>query len=71
MPPAEDPVLWAIVLAAGASRALLSGSGSTVFGVFEGDERRDRALEQLTGEFENWVLLASRTLDDGLRIRER
>jgi 4-diphosphocytidyl-2-C-methyl-D-erythritol kinase len=57
------------MLAAGASRSLLSGSGSTVFGVFEDAGRRDRALERLSGEFENWVLQPSRTLDEGLRIR--
>ena len=58
------------MLAAGASRAMLSGSGSTVFGVFEDAGRRDRAVGRLSGEFENWVLQPSRTVDEGVRIRE-
>jgi len=58
------------MLEAGASRAMLSGSGSTMFGLFEDAGQRDRALGQLIGGFENWVLQPSRTLDEGLRIRE-
>ena len=57
------------LLAEGASTALMSGSGSTVFGVFERREARDAAVATLGEEFEGWSLVASRTLDEGVRIR--
>lgn len=56
------------LLAAGASTALLSGSGSTVFGVFDAVASRDAALATLGGDFEGWSLVSSRTLDKGVRI---
>ena len=57
------------MLAAGATRALLSGSGSTVFGLFEEVENRDRAIGRLGATYGNWEILPSRTLDVGVRIR--
>jgi 4-diphosphocytidyl-2-C-methyl-D-erythritol kinase len=39
--------LRAALLGAGALAAAMSGSGAAVYGVFEDDERRDRAIEQL------------------------
>ena len=49
------------LLHAGASGALMSGSGSTVFGLFETKEKRDRALKKIKTEpkwqvfaVENW-----------------
>jgi len=56
------------LLAAGASTALMSGSGSTVFGVFEDVASRDAALESLGVDFADWSLVPSRTLDKGVRI---
>lgn len=57
------------LLASGASTALMSGSGSTVFGVFEDVASRDAALATLGDGFEAWSLVPSRTLDEGVRIR--
>ncbi len=57
------------LLVAGASMALMSGSGSTVFGVFDDVVARDAALSTLGGEFAGWRLIASRTVDEGVRIR--
>jgi len=57
------------LLAAGASMALMSGSGSTVFGVFDDVVVRDTAHATLGDGFEGWSLVASRTLDEGVRIR--
>ncbi len=56
------------LLVAGATAALMSGSGSTVFGIFEDVASRDAALANLTGDFETWSLVPSRTLDEGVRI---
>jgi 4-diphosphocytidyl-2-C-methyl-D-erythritol kinase len=47
--PAIEPVL-AAVRAAGAERALVSGSGPTVFGVFADPERARAAAEELRAE---------------------
>jgi len=57
------------LLEAGAILALLSGSGSTVFGVFADEASRDVARERLSEGFEGWSLISSRTLDEGVRIR--
>jgi 4-diphosphocytidyl-2-C-methyl-D-erythritol kinase len=57
------------LLATGASTALMSGSGSTVFGVFDDVVVRDAALATLGVEFEGWRLVASRTVGEGVRIR--
>ena len=57
------------LLGAGASIALMSGSGSTVFGIFEGVASRDAALKSLGEAFDSWTLMPSRTLDEGIRIR--
>ena len=46
----------------------MSGSGSTVFGVFENVALRDAALMALGDEFDTWSLVPSRTLDEGIRI---
>jgi 4-diphosphocytidyl-2-C-methyl-D-erythritol kinase len=57
------------LLEAGASTALMSGSGSTVFGIFEAAAARDAALNSLGDDFDTWTLVPSRTLDEGIRIR--
>ena len=59
------------LLGAGASMALMSGSGSTVFGVFEDVASRDAALAVLGDDFDAWSLVPSRTLDERVRIDVR
>jgi 4-diphosphocytidyl-2-C-methyl-D-erythritol kinase len=49
------------LLEAGASHALLAGSGSSVFGVFDKWEARERAIEMLAGEGA-WRLFPCATL---------
>jgi 4-diphosphocytidyl-2-C-methyl-D-erythritol kinase len=55
------------LLEAGARRALLSGSGSTVYGVFEAEGSAVRAAATLRGGFREWSLLPTRTVSDGIR----
>ncbi len=60
------PALGAIksrLLAAGARGALLSGSGSAVFGLFADPAGRERAAQVLTREEPAWTVLACDTLD--------
>lgn len=49
------------LLDAGARGALLAGSGSSVFGVFEGEAARDRGLENLKSEA-GWKVFSCHTL---------
>ena len=51
----------AALLEAGARGALLAGSGSSVFGVFDDEEARDRALENLSSEA-GWKIFPCHTL---------
>ena len=52
----------------GASRSMLSGSGSTVFGLFPDGGSRDAAIKALCEEFADWRLLAANTTASGVRI---
>ena len=52
----------------GARAALLSGSGSTVYGIFTRDEQIERAAGRLRGQFSGWRLLATRAVDAGVRL---
>jgi len=52
----------------GAEVALLSGSGSTVFGLFRAGADVTPIIEILRGEFPGWTLRASRTVASGVRI---
>lgn len=54
------------LLEAGASGALLSGSGSTVYGVFPDERRLDEARRRLRGEFVGWRLVATRAVRHGV-----
>jgi len=55
----------------GAQGAALSGSGSTVYGVFPDAERRRGAEVALGARFPTWKLLATRTVSGGPRIVPR
>ena len=52
----------------GAEVALVSGSGSTVFGLFRVGTDVESIAEDLRGGFPGWTLRASRTVDSGVRI---
>ena len=56
------------VLRSGAEAALLSGSGSTVFGLFGAGTEVTSIAAFLRGEFPGWTLRASRTVASGVRI---
>ena len=49
------------LVAAGAAGALMSGSGATVFGIFEAEEEAQRAARSLAG-VSDWFVAAVRTL---------
>lgn len=55
------------LLEAGAGAALLSGSGSTVFGVFTGPRTAARAAEHVRARFREWRVLVTRFVPDGVR----
>jgi 4-diphosphocytidyl-2-C-methyl-D-erythritol kinase len=50
------------LLAVGADRALLSGSGSTVYGAFDDDAGLRVAMTRLRKEFEEWKLIPTRAV---------
>lgn len=52
----------------GARLALLSGSGSTVFGVFDDSGSLRRAADGLAARFPEWRLLPARALPDAVRV---
>lgn len=56
------------LLRGGARMALLSGSGSTVFGVFDDSGTLRRAAESLAAQFPGWRLLPARAVPDGARV---
>jgi 4-diphosphocytidyl-2-C-methyl-D-erythritol kinase len=55
------------LLEAGAGAALLSGSGSTVFGVFSGARAAARAESRVQNRFGGWRVLTTRFVRDGVR----
>ena len=59
------------LLDAGAEQALLSGSGSTVYGVFEDREKAAGASGRLESEYGQWRLTVTRIVDRGVRITAR
>jgi 4-diphosphocytidyl-2-C-methyl-D-erythritol kinase len=59
------------LLDAGAFRALLSGSGSTVFGIFEAKDRLTDAAETLRRAFGQWTLRASSAIPGASQIVAR
>lgn len=56
------------LLEAGARRALLSGSGSTVFGIFPEPAPMKRAATVLKGKFPEWVLRPCRTIREAVHL---
>jgi 4-diphosphocytidyl-2-C-methyl-D-erythritol kinase len=54
----------------GAALALLSGSGSTVFGVFDDPGALREASARLVSRFGSWRLLESRTVACGASVDE-
>jgi len=52
----------------GATRAMLSGSGSTVFGVFPAADRCERVSMRLREAFTGWTLVTTRTVPGGVRF---
>jgi len=52
----------------GAMHAMLSGSGATVFGVFEDRERMHRAGEKLSGLFRHWELFRTKTVAQAIVV---
>jgi 4-diphosphocytidyl-2-C-methyl-D-erythritol kinase len=65
---AELPVFRDALLRSGAEVALLSGSGSTVFGLFRTGTDVMTIAASLRGEFPSWTLRASRTVASGVRV---
>jgi 4-diphosphocytidyl-2-C-methyl-D-erythritol kinase len=57
------------VLGAGASRAAVSGSGSTVFGIFHEHPSAERALSTLRPRYGAWELRLCRTIRGSVRVR--
>jgi len=57
------------LLRCGSRGALLSGSGSTVYGVFEGVSELEGAMSRLRQGFPGWTLLATRTIDEAVGFR--
>jgi 4-diphosphocytidyl-2-C-methyl-D-erythritol kinase len=55
------------LLEAGAGAALLSGSGSAVFGVFQGPEIAARAVLRVQPRFTRWRVMKTRFVADGIR----
>jgi 4-diphosphocytidyl-2-C-methyl-D-erythritol kinase len=56
------------LLSAGAASAMLSGSGSTVFGVFDEDSQAARAAESLGACFPGFRLLVTHTIEVGAHL---
>lgn len=56
------------LLETGARFALLSGSGSTVYGVYPVRERAVEAARRLGDRFPGWRVIATKTVRDGIRF---
>jgi 4-diphosphocytidyl-2-C-methyl-D-erythritol kinase len=58
------------LLAAGAKTALLCGSGSSVFGIFDTEEALERGSDGLAARFPGFRLVPSRAIESGARVTE-
>jgi len=56
------------LLEQGGQHAMLSGSGSTVLGVFSDAESLKRAASQLAGRFADWRLFETRTIREAVQL---
>jgi 4-diphosphocytidyl-2-C-methyl-D-erythritol kinase len=56
------------LLEQGGQHAMLSGSGSTVLGVFSDAESMKRAVRQLAGRFKEWRLFETRTIREAIQL---
>jgi 4-diphosphocytidyl-2-C-methyl-D-erythritol kinase len=56
------------LVATGARAAAVSGSGSTVFGLYDGAAPSGRKWEALEGRFPGWKFVATRTVPHGVRV---
>lgn len=56
------------LLATGARAAAVSGSGSTVFGLYDGEVPSRRERESLRERFPGWTLVVTRTVAHGVRV---
>lgn len=56
--------------ALGARRAMLSGSGSTLFALHANVASRDLAKQALCAEFSEWSFLSTSTIQDGVRMTD-
>jgi len=53
------------LVGAGALAALLSGSGSTVYGIFDDPERASRTAERLRTRFDTWTIIPTVSVPEG------
>ena len=56
------------LLAEGARAALLSGSGSTVYGIFDGDDEMRGAAGRLRDRFSGWRVVRTCAVAGGVRL---
>jgi 4-diphosphocytidyl-2-C-methyl-D-erythritol kinase len=58
------------LIGAGARVAMLSGSGSTVYGIFSGEGEPVAAARVLGRSFPGWRLIPTRAVTGGIRLLE-
>jgi 4-diphosphocytidyl-2C-methyl-D-erythritol kinase len=56
------------LLEVGAVRAIVSGSGSSVFGIFHDPDDARGAVKRLTRSFARWILRPCDTIRDAVRV---
>lgn len=57
------------LMGAGALAALLSGSGSTVYGIFDDPDRASRAAKRLRTRFDRWEIIPTVSVPEGAHRR--
>ncbi len=58
------------LLGAGAKRALLSGSGSTVYGIYDEPSKLEEAMDVLKDRFPGWRLVATQAVEAAAHVVE-